>query len=223
MSLLSREDELRYVDSLRANHEGKVQKERLALMDPVLLREAELSSKKMMEKMAAPGELSNLIPPLLDWRRGEHGITNAAFNHRCAYDRIFVFQISQFDQQETYGDTGIIMADSTKQKERAEAPRGVIVSAGLLALDNLRSNGIDLGHIVSFVHAAPWRMRFDVVNGRNQHLLVLRDGDLIASEDTERLLRGGYISEQIVHLPGEPLRHTYNAVVPDKPWMNEAY
>jgi hypothetical protein len=75
------------------------------------------------------------------------------------------------------------MPESVKQREKNRAPNGIIVSAGLKALDQLRSHGIDLGHRVLFAHTAPYHIRYDTVLGVEQHLIILLAGDIIGSED----------------------------------------
>jgi len=80
-------------------------------------------------------------------------------------------------------DSLIHMPESVQQREKAKAPQGIIISAGLTALDHLRSHGIDVGHKVLFCHAAPYHIRYDTVLGLEQHLIVLLAGDIIGSED----------------------------------------
>jgi len=77
----------------------------------------------------------------------------------------------------------IHMPETTQQREKHKAPQGIIVSAGLTALDQLRSHGIDLGHKVLFSHAAPYHIRYDVIDGQDHHLIILLAGDIIGSED----------------------------------------
>jgi hypothetical protein len=125
------------------------------------------------------------LPELLDARRLEHGIPDEAFGLACAFGYVLVWQISQAEG-ETYGDTSIIMTDRTKEREKQEAPRGIVVSAGLAALDGLRSNGIDLGHTVLFSRNIPYRARIAIIGAHSYHLIVLQSGDIFASEDLAR-------------------------------------
>ena len=91
----------------------------------------------------------------------------------------------------TYGDSSIIIPDQGKARLSEEAPRGVIVSAGLQALDVLRSNGCDIGYIVMFVRLSPWRVPIATIAGKEQYLIPLKVGDLISVEDTAAALRTG--------------------------------
>lgn len=159
------------------------------------------------------------LPPLLEHRRQHYGITDGAFRRRALYDRIMAYQIGNFEGQETFGDTSILMPDTVKSRDKWTAPRAVIVSAGLKALDNLRSHGVDLGHVITFVRNAPWQIESDVIDGKTEHIVVLRDGDLVASEDTERLVRHQFLIETTDTDEDGNLFHLYEGCAnPQQPW-----
>lgn len=141
--------------------------------------------KKRMSKKGALG-----LPKLLDERRLEYGLPDAMFQTATLFDRIYVYQIANSDR-ETYGDTSIIMPKTVQSRIEAETPRGILVSAGATALDHLRSNGVDLGHIVRFIKNAPWKMDVDTIEGHVFSVLVMRDGDLTGSEDLQAALKAG--------------------------------
>lgn len=138
-------------------------------------------------KQAPPGALG--LPKLLDERRLKYHIPDSAFTMQAAYDRILVWQL--FLEKETFGDTSIIMPNRAKAREKDEAPRGIVVSAGLKALDDLRTNGMDLGHVINFIRLAPWRMPFDHINATELKLIVCRSGDVVSSDDLASALRLG--------------------------------
>src|SRR6185436_13485455 len=137
------------------------------------------------QALAPPGAFG--LPPLLEERRLHYAIPNGAFAQRALYDRMLVYQIPYYIER--YGDTRILMSDEGKSRNRNEAPRGIIVSAGLPALDVLHDHGSGLGHIVKFIRLAPWRLPCDMIGGKEEELLILRCGDLIADEDLEDKLR----------------------------------
>lgn len=148
---------------------------------PERLREqGERRSRIIAARMSPKGLLG--LPKLLDERRLEYGITDGAFTRQAMYDRVFVWQIPM-QKGETFEGSRIVMPESTQQRERNRAPHGIVVSAGLLALDSMRSNGCDLGHRVLFAHSAPYHVRYDVVEGQEFHLVILVAGDIIGSED----------------------------------------
>lgn len=146
---------------------------------------------RIRARMSPEGALG--LPPLLDSRRLEWGLTDAAFDMACAFDRIFVWQLPKGDGQR-YGDTLIHLTETGKSKERESAPRGILVSAGLHSLDCLRSNGIDLGHIVGILRLAPYRIVYDIVAGKPHYLMVMRVGDITGSEDLRREIRSGKVT-----------------------------
>lgn len=150
-------------------------------------KRVEAIEEEFKRRMAPPGGIKG-IHPLLEKRRFQYAIPDGAFRIQAAFNTCFVHQLPRFEE-ETYGDTGIIMPQTARRRVEEETPRGILVSAGLNALDCLRSNGIDLGHIVSFVRQAPWRMPIAMVNGVDFYLVILRAGDITGSEDLRLLLQ----------------------------------
>lgn len=160
----------------------------------------------MKSKMSPLGSLG--LSQLLDARRLEYGITDPAFSAQAAYDRVLAVQLSQFEGETFGADSKIVMPDTVKEKELESTPRGLIISAGLRALDDLRSNGMDVGHIVHFVRFSPWRIRYDIVSGVQCFLMVLRSGDILASEDTAAQLKAGTLRLMTDRI-NDRLEHTY--------------
>jgi hypothetical protein len=142
--------------------------------------QAERRTKILLGRMSPKGTRG--LPKKLDDARFEHGITDGAFKRQACFERVFVWQIPM-QKGDTYDGGLIKMAESTQQRERNKAPYGVIISAGLKAMDILTSNGLGLGHTVLFCHAAPYHIRYDVIDGVEQHLIVLMAGDIIGGED----------------------------------------
>lgn len=135
-----------------------------------------------LEKSLAPRGTYN-IPLLLDERRFEYAIPNGAFEQFPVFDKVYIHQIA-VDERLTYTDGGAILKpDAVVAYDRNTAPRGIIVSAGLQALDSLRSTGIDLGHIVRFKKFSPFIQPIAEIKGRQLTVMVIRDGDIVASED----------------------------------------
>lgn len=182
-------------------------------------RRSNLIRTRMAAKRGIPG-----VSDLLDERRLEYGITDGAFKFQASFDRVFIWQIPM-QKGDKFADSMIHMPESTQQRERNKAPHGIIVSAGLLALDTLRSNGIDLGHRVLFAHTAPYHVRYDVVEGQEYHLIILTAGDIIGSEDLasnlkNRIVRikqsdeAGYPQHSIINEEGKPW-------LPQNAWRQE--
>lgn len=138
-----------------------------------------------LEKSLKPLGYYN-IPELLDRRRLEYGIPNGAFESYPAFDKVYVHQIA-VKERRTYTEGGsLVMPDAVVSVDRNRAPRGIIVSAGLAALDSLRSSGIEVGHIIRFKKLAPFIQPVAEIQGQELTIMVIRDGDIVSSEDTAR-------------------------------------
>jgi hypothetical protein len=123
------------------------------------------------------------IPQLLEDRRFEYGIPNGAFESFPVFDKVYIWQCT-LNEQRTYAKGGsIVKPDQIIAVDRNTAPRGIIVSAGLQALDSLRSTGIDVGHMVRFKKFSPFIQPVAEINGVQLTVMVIRDGDIVSSED----------------------------------------
>jgi hypothetical protein len=168
------------------------------------------------------------LPALLDERRIEYGIVDAAFSSEAVFDRIYVWQVDR-QEGDTYEGTSILRPDSAKDRHRTEAAYGIIVSAGMAALDHLRSNGIDLGHLVKFIRSSPWRMYIGNVAGIEvPPLMVMRDGDLVSSDDLARLRRAGKVQTVAVPVTNGSIEHRIQnpdgtSTAASMPWMSDDY
>lgn len=176
---------------------------------------AERRSEIMRTRMAPKGELK--LPRLLDERRLEYGITDRAFDWQASFDRVYVWQIPMQKGDKFEENSLIHMPESVQQREKAKAPQGIIINAGLTALDQLRSHGIDLGHKVLFCHAAPYHIRYDTVLGLEQHLIVLLAGDIIGSEDLAKNLKNREV-RYLARRTETSVEHTFIDET-GKPWL----
>lgn len=206
-ALLSLAEEHRYVAWLRENAlEGTFDSAALA---PDMAADLEARAVKRRERMAPEETLG--LQPLLEFRRLEYGIPDGAFRTQAAYDRVLLWQIGQYEGKGTWGGGSILMPDAAREHERGTAPRGVVVAAGLRALDHLRSNGMDLGHVVAIGGLSPWRIRCDTIDGKPKYVLLLASGDVAGSEDTRRLLDLGYATTECMVLDGGAPAHFYRS------------
>lgn len=121
------------------------------------------------------------MPRLLNERRHKYLIPDEAFEYAAMYDRVLVWQVSRHEG-ETKGGL-IIMSDTTRESERNRACLGIVVAAGLRALDELRSHGADLGHLVAHARNVIFKIPFATIGGKDCELVVLTAGDIIASCD----------------------------------------
>jgi hypothetical protein len=199
--------------------------------DQVLILADELRKARVFqERISPPGAFH--LPPLLDQRRIAYGIVDRCFtDHHAVNDIVLVWQIEQFEGTK-YGDTMIEAPEQAKARERLECGRGIIVSAGLKALDELYSHGMSVGHIVNVGKHAPRRIRVDVVSGNPQYLLKIHPGDIADSEDLAKMLSSGSIVVQrALASDGTPV-HGYRwrdpvtkelgpMVMPLAPWQSD--
>lgn len=138
-------------------------------------------------RMSPPGALN--LPDLLEARRLEYAIPDGAFAVQASFDRILIWQIT--DVKKDWSEAGLIIPDTAQDRLKKEAPRGILVSAGLSALDSLVSNGYQLGHIVRFLHLAPYVVRCETIRGADYYTRVMDAGDLFGSEDLSEQIRNG--------------------------------
>ena len=186
-----------------------------SILDAREREQAERRTAVMLKRMSPPGALG--LPKLLDERRIEYGITDGAFSRQAVFDRVFIWQIPMQKGDKFEADSLIHMPESVQQREKSRAPQGIIVAAGLRALDQLRSHGVDLGHKVLFCHAAPYHIRYDSVLGLEQHLIILLAGDIIGSEDLAANLKNRQV-RYLARRTETSVEHTF--IDGDgKPWL----
>ncbi len=142
---------------------------------------AESIERKLRESLKPLGYYN--IPEILDKRRLEYLIPNEAFELMPLFDRVWIWQIST-TEGETYAKGGkIVMPEQIIAAKRKTAPKGIIVSAGLKAMDALYSTGAEIGHIVMFKKLSPFCMPVCEIDGHELTVMVMRDGDLEGSFD----------------------------------------
>lgn len=136
----------------------------------------------------------SLVPPLLKARAKKYGIPEACFDQVAMFDRALLWQIDMTDEDADKVAPGSTLFKPAKaiDKDKTMAPRGVVVTAGLGALDFLWAHGAELGSIVKFVRLSPWRM--PMVNKPGEPAIdmqVVRVGDQVACEDLVGMVKEG--------------------------------
>lgn len=127
------------------------------------------------------GDFPQALPSLLEARRKLFAIPDCCFRREAMFGRVLIYQIT--DDAEKFPNSSLWRPEANKEKNLREAPRGVVITAGLKALDYLWANGAVLGSIVNFVRLSPWRMPVGTVKGKQIELHVVRVGDIVAFED----------------------------------------
>lgn len=154
-----------------------------------LKKQAEALHEALL-KHISPSEALNL-DPLLDKRRLQHGIPDECFSAFVMYEFVHIYQIDIVEGETAGKESRIIRPDAVRDRNLREAHRGIVIGAGLRALDIGVSNGWYLGHVVNFIQLAPYRQRAVTIEGKDWVFLVMRAGDIRSSEDTEQLRREG--------------------------------
>jgi hypothetical protein len=101
---------------------------------------------------------------------------------RPVYDRIYVYPLEGRDQGDKF--EGSLLYKPEQSKDLYGASRGVIVKAGIKALEQMWSHGIELGHMVIVARLSPWERKYEG-KGRIHKVMVLRASEIVSSEDTE--------------------------------------
>ena len=133
---------------------------------------------------------------LLKQRIKQFKIPQGALDGQAVFLRVHVWQIADGDNGESedekfFKGTNILKPQAVQSNDRARAPRGVLISAGLEAMDFLVSNGMQLGDIVWFTRVSPWRRPVDGDGVKTTEIVILYASDIIASETLAERIRNG--------------------------------
>lgn len=152
--------------------------------------------------MSPPGALG--LPDFLERRRWEFGITDGYFDLELLSDRVLIYQIEHAGAMTTEG--GLHFSERGKTMEEQSNPEGILVAAGLTAMDQLVCHGFALGHKVSFIKQAPFRKRVDRIGMKEKYAIMVQAGDVVGSFDLKQMLKGGSIT---LHYNRETREHFY--------------
>lgn len=152
---------------------------------------------KLLEEYRRFAKDPELFPERLLRRCAEWGVAPNALRVQAPYDRLLVAHIMPFGFEYREGQWyhkggAIAIPERTYERLKDTAPRVLIVNAGLGALEQLHSHGMDIGHYATILRLSPYRVPVDIdSSGRAHYLTATRAADLVLSEDTMRLLAGG--------------------------------
>lgn len=174
-------------------------------VEMIRLERKRAEQAEIAANFSEPGTLG--LPPLLDAKRVKYGIPDSAWSAQAVFNKVLVWQVP-IEESKTHGGGMIHKTEAEIRKELTEAPRGVIVSAGLQALDQLRSHGVDIGHTVFFTHLAPFRKRLPMILGKSASLVILHAGDIFDSEELAQNLKARKCRTIVREIDGQ-LAHFY--------------
>lgn len=154
------------------------------------LEKAKERTRLIKAQMSPPGALG--LPPALEAARLKYGIVDGAFRTQALFDRIHVFPIDHEEGElveKTAG--GLYKPAATQLKDKQEGNRGVLISAGLTAMDRLMSHGVEIGDVVITNKNVPFARRCGDIQMHAMHYLVMRDADLASDESLQERIRAG--------------------------------
>jgi hypothetical protein len=144
---------------------------------------------------------------LLESRLKEFGIQPCPY--QPAFDRVVVYKLpDDMSARDTYSKSGVIVKpDNVRARDKDVTPRGVLIGAGIGAMDYLRSNAIELGHIVWIVRLSPWQHVVEVdENGREVGMAFLHAADIVGSEDLLQAIKSKKVRIKV----GDDGKHQYS-------------
>lgn len=170
---------------------GLSAEDRLAIRRRDAVKESRISPPGTLKFPHGPNEL-------LEKKRHLYGLVDNLLTKEVAtFNNVYVYQLP-FREVLAPGSSIIQMPDITQERYNRDGPRGIIVSAGAGALEVLRSNGIDIGHTVTFQRHAPWKVTLDTLLGQEECLLSIKVGDIVGCEELCQELTEG--RTRYVHL-----------------------
>lgn len=122
---------------------------------------------------------------LLQWRQRCWAIpqlTSAPIDNQVIVWRLPPLQLSP---------GGLVIPET----EQSPNVKGVIMAMGPRAMDTLRSNGIEEGHVITFARFAGWELHDNTPEHmRHNQILIIKDKDVLGSDDLKRLLDAGKLT-----------------------------
>jgi len=120
---------------------------------------------------------------LLEKRLKEYNIP--AWPYQPVFDRIVVYRIPEDKaKSDKFSEDGILVKpEVVKDREEKSSPRGLVVAAGLTAMDQLKGHGIGLGDLVWLTKWTFYSHETARTTMGGVEFLFMRAGDVVGSED----------------------------------------
>lgn len=155
------------------------------------------AQKRQLEidaNMSPPGALR--LPAKLEAARWKWKIEDKAFERQAQFRRIHIIQVDmnallQPEADNFFPGTSIERPSVTKRRDEEGCHMGILISAGLTALDELHSHGTELGNLVGFIRNAPMRHTYSRSEHGESYYLVLNAGDITCDETLGQELIAG--------------------------------
>jgi co-chaperonin GroES (HSP10) len=121
------------------------------------------------------------LHPLLTKRVDEFNIP--PWPGEACFERVIVYCLPDSHAAREQTEGGIYIPTQRVDTDKKRSPRGIVVSAGLKALDILRSNGMDIGELVWFAPHVPFRYVVGRKDNEDIEFKFMNVGDIVLSED----------------------------------------
>lgn len=138
--------------------------------------------QRLAQSQAPRRQTVPLVPPRLKERMGFYKVPMPSF--APTFDRCLVYPLSLALRggagvtETTAG--GIVIPEQTR--ERFSAHQGLLLRAGVKAVEQLYSHGIGLGDIVLVTRFAPWQRAY-FAEGKEHSVYIVRASDIAGSDD----------------------------------------
>lgn len=110
-----------------------------------------------------------------------------AWPGQALYERVLIFKIPEESTASDEIDIGdghkLVKPETRVGVDVSRCPRGIIVSAGLRAMDIMRAQGMELGELVWFAPHVPFRFVVKQRSRQDDEFSFMNVGDIILSED----------------------------------------
>ena len=149
-------------------------------------------------------------------------IEKRVMSAQAVFDRVLLWQVPEsWYCGDTFIEGGLIHTPlSTRERHMQDTPRGIIVSAGLNAMDAMCSHGMGIGHVVHFCVNSLYRRPLDTVDG-GKHLCLIRVGDIIDSEDLADAIDAGVVNVFVNKSEHRLVDAEGKTWEPKLPWIDE--
>ncbi len=163
--------------------------------DPMAQRLADDYRREMEHRMEHVSPLGTMnLPALLDERRVGHAVPDSAFRLGPLFDQVVLWPLEEADLGDGKISEHLFAAPSSRSNDELKSPRCLILDAGVLAIDQLRSNGADIGHIVYIIHLNPWWIPCGrSKRGKDWYVRLVTADRVVGSEDFAREKREGKV------------------------------
>jgi len=119
--------------------------------------------------------------------RRVHEFKIPAWPGQALYERVLIFKIPEASTASDEIDIGdgkkLVKPETRVGVDVSRCPRGIIVSAGLRAMDIMRAQGMELGELIWFAPHVPFRFVVKQRSGQDDEFSFMNVGDIILSED----------------------------------------